>query len=401
MNEPFLPVLLQNPVQTYSWGSKTAIQKLLGLKSDSHTPWAELWMGAHPKAPSMVEINGHKTALDQWIKQYPEEVLGKYAAEAFNKTLPYLFKVLAADQPLSIQAHPDRDLAKEGFARENRLGIPVEAPHRNYRDPWPKPELICAIESFGAMIGFRKATEIKDLISRFCPKNLSPEISMLEDRAGKKGIKRFFYALMTMESHRREKIIDEAIINAKKTESDEADWIKRLYGFYPGDIGVLAPAFLNLVTIEPGQAVFLAPGVIHAYLYGAGIEIMANSDNVLRGGLTQKHIDPEELMRALDFSPRLPHTVVPQPADKCEETYPADAMEFALSRIRISQREWRGPEVHSTEILFCIEGNAVIKDGKNNFSIPVERGRSVLVPAAAGKYKITGDAVLYRARVPL
>ncbi|MFP4194749.1 MAG: mannose-6-phosphate isomerase, class I [Desulfobacterales bacterium] len=402
MNKPFRPVLLDNPAQTYAWGSKTAIQKLLGLEPDGHTPWAELWMGAHPKAPSRVKINGHKTALDQWIRQHPEDLLGKYAAESFDNTLPYLFKVLAADQPLSIQAHPDRDRARKGFARENSQGIPVDAPHRNYRDPRPKPELICAIEPFGAMIGFRSVNEIRDLITRFCPENLEPEIRMIEDRPDEKGIKNFFYALMTMDQLRRTKIIDEAIEHTKEIKAPEAGWIKHLYGFYPDDIGVLAPAFLNIVTIEPGHAAFLAPGVIHAYLYGVGMEIMANSDNVLRGGLTRKHIDPEELMRVLDFSPRPLHTIAPQPTDKFEASYPAEAEEFALSRIRVGRTgQWQGPAIHSAEILFCIRGKAVIENASDGFSLPVKRGDSVLVPAAAGKYKIAGDAVLYRARVPV
>ncbi|MFP4453106.1 MAG: mannose-6-phosphate isomerase, class I [Desulfosalsimonas sp.] len=396
------PLLLDNPVQKYAWGSKSAIQNLVGLEPDGHTPWAELWMGAHPKSPSRLEVNGQWMGLDQWISENPGAVLGKYAAETFEATLPYLLKILAADQPLSIQAHPDRKHAQEGFKRENRLGIPVEAPHRNYRDPWPKPELICSIKPFGAMIGFRKPDEIKELIKQFCPEMLGPEIRMLKDQPDENGLKNFFYSIMTMENTRRKKAIGEAMARTENPSSLEANWIRRLYKFYPEDIGVLSPAFLNLVTIEPNEAIFLAPGIIHAYLYGVAVEIMANSDNVLRGGLTQKHIDPEELMRVVNFSHGAVQRITPQPAGPCEMRYCTDAREFALSRLKISRKDkWQAPGIHSAEILFCIKGEAKILINATDFCLSIKAGQSALVPAAAGKYEIIGEAVLYRAGVRL
>ncbi|MCF8095044.1 MAG: mannose-6-phosphate isomerase, class I [Desulfobacteraceae bacterium] len=395
------PVLLENPVQKYAWGSKTAIQKLLSTEPDDYSPWAELWMGAHPKSPSRVLINKEWIGLDEWIRKDPEGVLGKSIAEKYENTLPYLFKVLAADQPLSIQAHPDRTHAARGFDRENQQGIALDVSHRNYRDPWPKPEMICAIEPFCAMIGFRNPLEIKDQLGRICPNVLEPEIRALQDQPDENGIRNFFYSLMTLHETRRKKIISEALMRVKKIDSPEAGWIGHLSEFYPDDIGVLSPTFLNLVTIQPKEAVFLYPGVIHAYLHGLGIEIMANSDNVLRGGLTQKHIDPEELFRTVRFFPEPPYYIKPRPATRFENDYPAGAEEFALSEIKISPDcTWHSPAVHGAEILLCMQGEAKVSNKGEN-SISIKQGGSVLVPAGSGEYQITGNALFYRAGVPL
>ncbi|MFW6082231.1 MAG: mannose-6-phosphate isomerase, class I, partial [Desulfosalsimonas sp.] len=279
-------------------------------------------------------------------------------------------------------------------------GIPVDAPDRNYRDPWPKPELICAVERFYALIGFRDPEQITGLLARFCPETLVPEVSALKNQPDKTGIRDFFRSLMTMDKRRCKNIIREAIFRTEEIDSPEASWIRHLYGFYADDPGVLAPAFLNIVTMEPGEAVFLAPGVLHSYLCGVGMEIMANSDNVVRGGLTKKNIDTEQLLRVVEFSPGPPIRIKPCPAGDFEKIYPAAAKEFALSEIRIKNSEtWQGPDRHSAEILFCINGNARVSSQAENSSLKIKKGQAVLVPAAAGKYKASGSAVLYRAGV--
>ncbi len=396
------PVFLDNPVQNYAWGSKTAIQKLLGVKPDGHTPWAELWMGSHPKSPSKVLVNGEWINLDQWIENNPQEVLGGYAARACNNTLPYLFKILAAGQPLSIQAHPDGAQAAKGFERENSQGIPVDAPHRNYRDPRAKPELICALEPFGAMIEFRHPESIIEQLGFLCPDTMDQQIRGLADQPDSRGIRQFFHNLLNLDEIHRRKILDEALERSENSGSMEAAWIKKLHEFYPDDIGVLAPAFLNLVEIQPGKAVYLRPGVIHAYLYGTGIEIMANSDNVLRGGLTSKHIDAAELTNILRFDFEPPELLEPGKINSAEKQYITEAKEFALSVIEtVPDTVYHGPEKHSTEILFCLKGSAHIGKRGGGQSLSVSRGGSVLVPAAAGSYEITGSALFCKAGVPL
>ncbi|MBS3809753.1 MAG: mannose-6-phosphate isomerase, class I [Desulfobacterales bacterium] len=396
------PVFLDNPVQNYAWGSKTAIQKLLGLKPDGHTPWAELWMGSHPKSPSKVLVNGERINLDEWAGNNAQAVLGEHVAGAYNNTLPYLFKVLAAEQPLSIQAHPDSAQAAKGFERENRQGVPFDAPHRNYRDPRGKPELICAIEPFGAMIGFRDPESIIEQLSFFCPNTMDRQIRALAGQPDSRGIRQFFHDLLNLDEIHRRKILDEALKRSENFGGMEAAWIKKLHEFYPDDIGVLAPSFLNLVEIKPGKAVYLRPGVIHAYLYGTGIEIMANSDNVLRGGLTSKHIDAAELTNILRFDFKPPELLEPGKINSAEKQYITEAKEFTLSVIETEpDTVYHGPEKHSTEILFCLKGSALIGKRGGGQSLSVSRGGSVLVPAAAGRYEITGSAFFYKAGVPL
>ncbi len=207
---------------------------------------------------------------------------------------------------------------------------------------------------------------------------------------------------MALEGTRLKKILGEALVRAEDIDSPETLWIKRLYKFYPDDIGVLSPAFLNLLTIAPPEAVFLPPGVIHAYLRGVGIEIMANSDNVLRGGLTKKHVAPEELLKAVQFLPQPPYRMKPLPANRFEQYYPSETDEFVLSEIRISSgATWQGPAVHSADILLCMHGQAELTSEDENFSLVMGRGQSALVPAAAGAYTITGGGVFYKAGVRL
>lgn len=393
---------MENPIQKYFWGSKTAIQKIMGIEPDGQTPWAELWMGAHPKAASKLTINNTKRPLNDIIRLYPGAVLGEKTAEKYKNTLPYLFKVLAADIALSIQAHPDEMQAKQGFEREEFQKIPISAPHRNYRDPWPKPELICALEPFGALIGFRAPSDICSLARQFAPSGLAKIAEDLKSRPDASGIRLFFNALMTMEKQRQAEIINEAVSVAKNHQSPEAVWIARLYKTYPEDIGILAPIYLNLLEIAPGKAAFLPPGTMHAYLYGTGVEIMANSDNVLRGGLTQKHIDLKELLKIVDFKPALPEILFPRPAGDLEQKFITPAEQFCLSVINIKPGQvWRSPESHSAEILFCSKGRLWIKSCDRNNGLTCKAGKSVLIPAAAGSFEISGNGKAFKAGVPL
>jgi len=237
--------ILKNVVQEYAWGSYTAIPELLGNDSPASTPQAELWMGAHPKAPSQVKSNGKWLSIIMLIEKNPKNILGKAVAEKFNNRLPYLFKVLAAVKPLSIQAHPSLAQAKEGFRRENSLGIPLDAHNRNYKDDNHKPECICALTFFWALNGFRKISGIISLLEKICPQGLKKDLNNLRWEPNSLGLKKFFQAIMTMGRDQQNQIIADAITNAQKfTDDDQAyKWMIDLHNEYPADIGFFLPYF--------------------------------------------------------------------------------------------------------------------------------------------------------------
>jgi len=396
--------ILKNTIQEYAWGSYTAIPELLGRDSPADTPQAELWMGAHPKAPSMAKCNGAWRSLKELIEENPRVILGEKVAEKFKNRLPYLFKVLAAEKPLSIQAHPSRTQAREGFERENRLGIPFDAFNRNYKDDNHKPECICALSPFWALNGFRKISDMISLLERICPPGLKEGLDLLHRKPDSMGLKHFFQGMMTLDPQHREQIIDAAVKNAARVKGEDKayQWMMDLYEEYPSDIGVFSPVILNLIRLEPGQAMFLPAGTLHAYLGGVGIELMANSDNVLRGGLTPKHVDVKELLNVLNFEECEINILNMERLHPCEHRYVCPAEEFALSVITVKT----GMDYYSTdhrwvEILLCTDGHAVMNDLTSSACVVIKKGMSVLISAAVKQYRIKGDAVLYKAAVPI
>ncbi|MBU4067066.1 MAG: mannose-6-phosphate isomerase, class I [Proteobacteria bacterium] len=396
--------LMKNTIQEYAWGSYTAIADLLGNQAPSIKPQAELWMGAHPKAPSLVKYNGNWLSLLDLIKQYPVDILGKDIAAKFGNKLPYLFKVLAASKPLSIQAHPSLKQAKEGFERENRLGIPLDSPDRNYKDENHKPECICALTPFVALYGFRKISEIISLMEKICRKVLDKELNNLKRQPNSEGLKSFFHLLITMNNRRKKQIIEHAITNAQKIAEDNLvfKWMINLYKEYPDDMGIFAPILLNLISLKPGQALFLPSGELHAYLDGLGIELMANSDNVLRGGLTKKHIDVPELFKVLNFEEKEVNILISQKNKNCEKFYNVPTKEFALSVISDEKNiSYTSPEKRSVEIILCADGKAFVTDISINENITLTRGTSVIIPSSVKKYKIEGKTTLYKASIPV
>ena len=395
--------LLQNTVQHYAWGSPTSLPQLLGKKNPSGRPWAELWMGAHPKAPSLVNYEGRWVSLKDLIEHHAQDMLGHRAAARFNNTLPYLFKVLAAAKPLSIQAHPSLEQAKAGFERENEQGIALDAPHRNFKDDNHKPECICAMSKFYALCGFRNITDIVGMMSAGCPQGLADELKNLKKNSGSRGLKTFFIALMNMDSRRRKRVIDETLQNIDKfPDKPLKHWLKKLATEYPTDIGILSPIFLNLICLDPGQALFLPAGELHAYLEGLGIELMANSDNVLRGGLTVKHIDIPQLMKVVHFGPRTVDILPAAANGENEKIYFNPSEEFILSSICVAgQSRYESSTSRSIEILLCTDGQACIKDYGAEDILKIEKGNSVIIPAAVKRYAISGDAVFYKAAVPI
>jgi mannose-6-phosphate isomerase len=343
-------------------------------------------------------------SLIDLIEKYPKDILGKAVAQKFNNTLPYLFKVLAADRPLSIQAHPNSAQAGEGFRRENSLKIPINSPQRNYRDDNHKPECICALTPFWALCGFRKISTIVSYFNAICPIGLKNELTALRLNSSTKALKHFFSTLLTLDAGRRQSIIDEAVSNARKGQRKDAafEWILKLSDAYPHDIGILSPILLNLLCLEPGQAIFLGAGQLHAYLDGVGIELMANSDNVLRGGLTPKHVDVTELLKVLHFDE---HEVTFLESDKnnsYERVYACPAEEFVLSIITLPENEsYLRLDGRSVEILLCTAGRAELMDMDRKDLLSLEKGMSAIIPAAVKGYKIEGQATFYKAAVPI
>ena len=337
------------------------------------------------------------------IDKYPKEILGSKVASAYQNQLPFLFKVLAAARPLSIQAHPSLEQARNGYERENRLGIALDAPNRNYRDKNHKPECICALSPFWALYGFRNPREILEMTGKTCPIALAAELGRLRKEPNSLGLKRFFTDLMTLDSQKRKRVVDEAAQNAMRFSDENLafSWMNRLTGEYPDDIGILSPALLNLVELKPGEAMFLPAAQLHAYLEGVGIELMANSDNVLRGGLTPKHIDIDELLEVLKFDPLAVKILKASNKGENERVYECGVNEFLLSVISVREgKAYRSAETRNVEIILCTEGMACLHDKGSEEKINIKKGQSAIIPAVLPVYHITGNAVIYKAAVP-
>ena len=397
---PTTPLRLTNAIQPYAWGSPTAMAEFLGQPNLDGRPQAELWIGAHPLLPSQFVTADGPQRLDQWIRSAPEAVLGRAVTERYGPELPFLLKVLAVAAPLSIQCHPDREQAREGFAREERLGVPRDAPQRNYRDANHKPELIMALTRYTALKGFRPTEQTVALLRSLDSPQLAPALALLAQH-GEAGLKDFFSILMSLgKAEQAQATARAADVARARAANDLAwTWVLRLYERYPEDIGVLSPLYLNLVVLEPGQALYLPAGELHAYLEGLGVEIMANSDNVLRGGLTPKHVDVPELTALLKFRAELPRVLTPQSRPDGVGVYATPAEEFELGVLRLSRG---GPHAvdasHGVEILLVLEGHA--RMDAPEASLDLDRGAAALIPAAAGAYHLEGEARVARARVP-
>ncbi|MBX3199560.1 MAG: mannose-6-phosphate isomerase, class I [Labilithrix sp.] len=376
----------------YPWGSRTAIAALTGRPTPSPGPEAELWMGAHPVAPSLVERDGARASLDAIIARAPARELGDDVVRELGPRLPFLLKVLAAAEPLSLQAHPTLERARAGFADEEARGVPLAAPSRNYKDPSHKPELLCALGPFAALSGFRRVDETLRLFDALAIPELAPSLAPLRASRDAAGLAATFEALMTMPDDLRRRAVEATVAAAARTSGAfprERALVGRLAALYPDDVGVVSALLLELVHLEPGEAIYLGAGNLHAYLEGTGVEIMASSDNVLRGGLTKKHVDVPELIRVLDFGAAPPAVLRPRALDDHEAVYDTPALEFRLSRIRVDRsltRATRGPE-----ILLVTEGAARVS------GLAVAQGGSVFVPADTKSYTLAGDATVFRA----
>ena len=394
---------LENTIQNYAWGSKTQFAKILGIPNEDRLPQAEIWMGAHEKAPSKVVDGNRKVDLNKFIAEQPKAILGKRVEEAYSGEIPFLFKVLSAETPLSVQVHPDAALAVAGYLRENDLHIPLKAPNRNYKDPRHKPELVCAITDFQALKGFRPISEIIDFFGLINLPAIDKEFQLLQRNPSIEHLGRFYRTVMHLNRAAQTELIG-AFASLQDQRSD-AEWkaFMRLLEVFPGDIGVLSPFWLNLIVLQPGEALHLDAGELHGYLHGTCIEIMANSDNVIRGGLTKKHIDLKELFKVLRFQPGLPEVLRPHPKSASAiKMYPSGAKEFSLSIIDMPRKDQVvSISMSSIEILICLQGRMRLRDRVSDQSLDFRKGNSCVIPAVTQKYQIEGAGVIYRASVPV
>ncbi len=421
---------IKGQVQNAAWGDLDAIARIVGFEPNGE-PQAEYWLGAHPKAPSeIVDDVGSAVVTDRSLEKFiaanPVDLLGVDVAERFGE-LPFLLKILAAAKPLSIQAHPSLDQARDGFARENDAGIDLGARVRSYKDPNHKPEMICALTPFEAKCGLRPVAELLDLLSLF-GHNLIVHWRRLLERSAETGdpaaLKEAVEWLLRLDDGTAAELVD-ALASETRTLVDDAGadagryfseltWTLQIAESFPGDIGVAVALMLNHLTLQPGEAMYLGSGNLHAYLSGVGIELMANSDNVLRGGLTSKHIDVDELLSVVCYEPLRPP--VQRPTSQ-NHRFDTPIPEFSLTRvIGPGFRPEDGPPNEPISIDVTMDGPEIVlvTDGSvklvamssgdltrsGNGSLAIGSGEAAFVPAIHGSYRVTVDSprtVLWRA----
>jgi mannose-6-phosphate isomerase len=386
---------IENVLRDYAWGSTTAIASLLG-RPESGRPEAELWIGAHPDSPSVAHVpgNGSRSPLDALISSDPEHFLGAESVSAFGPRLPFLAKILAAAQPLSLQVHPSLEQAREGFARENEAGIDPHAPNRNYKDDNHKPEMIFALTPFEALCGFRPAAETRKILQHiaaaFPGAGQTPQLlqALLEDLDAPDegaGLRRAFERLIMGGQGVAEEtaLVVAALVSETPLEPYHAELgtVISLNEKYPGDPGVLISLLLNRISLKPGEAVYLPAGNVHAYLHGLGVEVMASSDNVLRGGLTPKHVDVPELLRTVDFHPVAVPMLAAEKTVMDQEIFRPPFREFQLQRIELGPDAGPVPLAQAgPAVVIVVAGDVYLDSPKGDLEL--SRGGSAFVAAA-------------------
>jgi len=406
--------LLHGAVRTYAWGSRTAIAEFTGRPAPTTHPEAELWLGAHPGDPAWIETAGGKTSLLATVDSDPEGQLGSSVRKRFGDALPFLVKVLAADEPLSLQAHPSPAQADEGYRREDSLGVQLNSPIRNYRDRSHKPELLVSLGEFHALAGFRPVARTVELMCALAVSDLDPFIALLSGQPDAEGLRALFTTWITAPQSDLDVLIPAVLDGAvayvrsgAKEFAPEARTLLELGERYPGDAGVLAALLLNRVSLGRGEGIYMPAGNLHSYLHGVGVEVMANSDNVLRGGLTPKHVDVPELLRVLDFDPVDEKLLRPLTVrDGIETVYETPAPEFATSVLMLTEgdlgHEVDVPSRHDgPQILLCTQGSATVRSKTGE--VKLDRGSAVWVAADDGPIRLLADepTELFRATVGL
>jgi mannose-6-phosphate isomerase len=402
--------LLEPVTQPYAWGSHTAIAELQGRAAPTAQPEAELWMGAHPSAPSGVERAGVRTTLDAVIAADPAGELGAECAARFGGRLPFLLKVLGVAKALSIQVHPSRAQAEAGYREENERGLPPGDKSRNYVDDWPKPEILCALTRFEALAGMRTPADAAALLRTLEVGQLAP---LADDLAGTGdlaapadlmgtaapgALARALGVILTWPAADRGALIAAVVAACERIAAGGGEYaaagaaIARTAGDHPGDLGVVASLLLRYVVLRPGEAIFLPAGGPHAYLRGTGVELLANSDNVVRAGLTPKHIDVPELLKLTDPAAAVP-VIEPRSLGGGVTVYDSPAPEFRLYRAELGPVEVTLPGGGCARLVLCTQGTGALRTSSGE--LKVGRGESCYLSAADGAVTAAGPAVLF------
>jgi mannose-6-phosphate isomerase len=390
--------LLSPKVKPYPWGTRDAIADLQGRPVPAPGPEAELWLGAHPSAPSGVAW----TTLDEVIGAAPERALGVECAARFGDRLPFLLKVLSAAKALSIQLHPSRAQAQRGYAAENARGVPPGDPGRNYVDDWPKPELLYALTPFEVAAGLRAPQDAAALLRALNVPDLEPLAAGLSDAADDEVLATALASVLRWPSADRAGLIAAVITACERLAADGGPYadacaaVVRAAADFPDDLGLVALLLMRHAILQPGQAVFMPAGGLHAYLRGTGIELLANSDNVIRSGLTGKHIDVPELLKLLDPSVAVP-VLAPRILPDGITWFDTPAPEFRLHVIELSTPELGGPELAlpgaGPRILLCLDGSCVLH-AASAATLDLIRGDACFIPFADGPVAASGQARL-------
>lgn len=387
---------LNNPIKNFQWGSTSAFSDLFKIANPHQLPQAELWMGAHPNGSSTVTIDNKESTLVDAISSNPSLWLGDQSGRYEDK-LPFLVKILAANQPLSIQVHPSKEAAQVGFDKENEQGIALDAAERNFKDANHKPELVYAITPYLAMNGFRELSSIHRLFSAAILPSIKAILDPFLSNPTQETLEQLFAAILLMGEKQKASAVSE-LLSFEPTLGESAEvmetfkLITELAKLYPSDVGLFSPLFLNVVELKPGEAMFLFAETPHAYLKGVGVEVMANSDNVLRAGLTPKYIDVPELLANTKFEPIKASDLRMQPSqDGNRSVYPIPVDDFKFDIIREGEFEIVSS---SPEILLCIEGSVEICSSQSRVSL--KAGESVIIPAATSNYSFSNYGTVAR-----
>ncbi len=385
---------LTGVIRPYAWGSHSVIAELQGRPAPTEAPEAELWLGAHPDDPSTVGGAAGEVSLASFIGGNPQAQLGDRVLGSFGPRLPYLLKILAAENPLSLQAHPDLEYAKQAFARQQ--ADPTRP--KNYTDANHKPEMLVALTPFEALCGFRAPTAAADAIDALAVPSLDPVVKSLRDGDLRTAVE----TLLSWPPDDRAALIDSVVTAAKAHPDDDAGaLIAHLAGHSPADPGVLVALLLNHVRLQPGEAIWMPAGNLHAYIRGAGVELMAASDNVLRGGLTPKRVDVPELLKVLRFEVLDDPILKPTELSPGVLTWPVPVPDFVLYRLDLDgTRPPTEVPAEGPRIIVTASGDLFAGESVDGTPIELASGEAAFAPAAAGKIKLAGQGVAFVAAVP-
>lgn len=380
-----VPVLLDSPVRPYVWGSTTAIAEIQD-RPPSGRPEAELWVGAHPDSPSTVVGDGR--TLDRFIADDAEAALGADVLARFGPRLPFLLKILAVERPLSIQVHPTTAQAVAGHAAQDAAGIPADSPRRSYHDRSHKPELVVALTDFETLLGFADPADRAALLETCEHPELAGAAALLR---GADGLRNLTDRWLNLPEASARAVVEALTAEASARDEPPFALVRRLSRIYPNDRGLLLALIMRPVRLKPGQAAFVPAGLLHAHLSGVVVEPQANSDNVLRAGLTAKHVDVAEVMRLSRFEPGGGVFVHPEERADGEQAYPAPGIdEFLLSRVDLSAT---GVTAHGPRLVLVIDGEAVVSAASSQ--VTLRSGESAFIPASDVAPRLSGKGVAF------